>query len=141
MEAALQWDLIPWERLRVNHLRCATCDHGSPDAPPDVSRGNRIDVRGRSAQDRPGDRFASGAVVVASWANKSSGRRILEGVDIPSIPDQARPNPAASSEDWRGVDIAQIRRQIQMTPAERLRHMTQVTNQMRRIQRAAHRGR
>ena len=78
---------------------------------------------------------------MASWENKSSGTRILEGVDIPSIPDQAQPNPAASSEDWRGVDIAQIRRQIQMTPAERLRHMTQVTNQMRRIQRAAHRGR
>lgn len=44
-------------------------------------------------------------------------------------------------EDWRGVDISQIRRQIQMTPAERLRHMTHVANQLRRIQRAAHRER
>ncbi len=44
-------------------------------------------------------------------------------------------------EDWRGVDIAQIRRQLAMTPAERLRHMTHVANVMIQIRRVARSGR
>jgi hypothetical protein len=45
------------------------------------------------------------------------------------------------TEDWRGVDIAQIRRQLAMTPAERLRSMTHVANVMMQIRRAARSGR
>jgi hypothetical protein len=58
-------------------------------------------------------------------------------MSVPSVPHEAWPYVITSPEDWRGVDIAQIRRQIRMTPAERLRHMTHVANQMRRIQQAA----
>ena len=47
---------------------------------------------------------------------------------------------ASTSEDWRGVDVAQIRRQLRMTPAERLDYMTQVANRMRKMQAAARRG-
>ena len=46
-----------------------------------------------------------------------------------------------ATEDWRGVDIAQIRRQLAMTPAERLRSMTHVANVMMQIRRAARSGR
>jgi len=46
-----------------------------------------------------------------------------------------------ATEDWRGVDIAQIRRQLAMTPAERLRSMTHVANVMMQIRRAARGGR
>ena len=31
-------------------------------------------------------------------------------------------------EDWRGVDVGQIRRQLQMTPKERVRDMVHAAN-------------
>lgn len=46
-----------------------------------------------------------------------------------------------ANEDWRGVDVAQIRRQLAMTPAERLRHMTHVANVMMQMRRVARSGR
>jgi hypothetical protein len=45
-----------------------------------------------------------------------------------------------TTEDWRGVDVTQIRRQLSMTPAERLRHMTHVANVMMQMRRAARSG-
>lgn len=73
--------------------------------------------------------------------DRAGNRRILIDVGDQSVPNPTSPIPVGGLEDWRGVDISQIRRQIRLTPAERLRHMTHVANQLRRIQRAAHRER
>ncbi|HEV8024982.1 MAG TPA: hypothetical protein VGP37_08880 [Candidatus Nanopelagicales bacterium] len=43
-----------------------------------------------------------------------------------------------SSEDYRGVDIAQIRRNLRLSPGERLDQMTNAVNRMRELQRSAH---
>lgn len=35
-----------------------------------------------------------------------------------------------TTEDERGVDVAQIRAQLRLTPAERVRRMTEIANQL-----------
>ena len=40
---------------------------------------------------------------------------------------------ASPLEDWRGVDISQIRRQLQMSVEERVRHMVEVANKFMEI--------
>lgn len=45
------------------------------------------------------------------------------------------------SEDWCGVDTAQIHPHLGVTPAERLRHLTHIASVMMPLQRAARRGR
>jgi hypothetical protein len=40
----------------------------------------------------------------------------------------------SSLEDWRGVDVGQIRRQLQMTVAERAAGMVRVSNRLFRAQ-------
>lgn len=37
-------------------------------------------------------------------------------------------------EDWRGVDVCQIRRQLRMTPKERAAEMVRVSNRLFRAQ-------
>jgi len=44
---------------------------------------------------------------------------------------------ASPLEDWRGVDISQIRRQLQMSVEERVRDMVHVANVMLDIQKTA----
>jgi hypothetical protein len=43
----------------------------------------------------------------------------------------------STTEDERGVDIGQIRRQLRMSVEERVRHMVEVANVMLSIQRSA----
>ena len=38
-----------------------------------------------------------------------------------------------NTEDWRGVDVSQIRRLLRMTVEERVRHMVEVTNTLMEI--------
>jgi len=40
---------------------------------------------------------------------------------------------ASPLEDWRGVDIGQIRRQLRMSVEERVRHMVEVANKFMEI--------
>jgi hypothetical protein len=42
--------------------------------------------------------------------------------------------PASSIEDWRGVDVGQIRRLLSMTVAERAAEMVRVSNRLFRAQ-------
>ena len=44
---------------------------------------------------------------------------------------------ASPLEDWRGVDISQIRRQLKMSVEERVRDMVHVANVMIDIQKTA----
>lgn len=45
--------------------------------------------------------------------------------------------PDATIEDWRGVDIGQIRRQLSLSVPERVRSMVEAANVMLSIQRKA----
>lgn len=40
---------------------------------------------------------------------------------------------ASPLEDWRGVDISQIRRQLRMSVEERVQHMVEVSNKFMEI--------
>ncbi len=39
----------------------------------------------------------------------------------------------SSLEDWRGVDVSQIRRQLSMSVEDRVRHMVDVTNKLMEV--------
>jgi len=42
-----------------------------------------------------------------------------------------------SIEDWRGVDVGQIQRQLRMSVEERVRHMVDVANKLMEIRATA----